>query len=148
MVAKKTPAGEKPAERAPVPALDLSAFDLQAEAERGATMPVLNPKTGAPTGATISVYGQDARGYRVAARRIADEIAANFEREPTDPDDALLLGRAREAAAAITDWDGIVVDGEVVDCTIESAVEVLRRYPWLADQVLTFIRSRGNFSAA
>lgn len=125
--------------------LNLDDFDLQGEAERGATMPVINPKTGAPTGATIEVYGADARAYRVALRRIRDAAAREMEREPTDEDDALLLGRARTAAAAITGWSGIAVKGEPVEHSPESAVEVMRAYPWLADQVIAYTNNRGNF---
>lgn len=148
MTAKKTAAGEKPTAGPAVPAIDLAEFDLQGEAERGSTMPVLNPRTGAPTGATISVYGIDSRAYRVALRRIRDEVAANFEREPTDEDDGLLLGRAREAAAAAHAWEGIAVKGDRLDFSTENAVEAFRLYPWLADQVLVYVRARGNFSKA
>lgn len=134
---------------APVPAaLDLAAFDLQADAGRGATMPVLNPRTGVPTGATIQVLGSDAREYRVALRRIRDTAAASLEREPTDEDDALLLGRARTAAAAVRSWEGITVNGEAVTYSPANAVSLLTEYPWLADQVLSFVNARGNFAPA
>lgn len=136
----------KPATEKAAPAmLNLDDFDLQGEAERGATMPVLDPKTGDPTGATVQVYGADARSYRVALRRLRDAAAREMEREPTDEDDALLLGRARAAAAAITGWSGIGVKGEAVEHSPESAVEVMRAYPWLADQVIAYTNNRGNF---
>lgn len=145
MTAKKTEAAEKPK------GLDLAEFDLQAEAERGATMPVLNPRTGQPLGCTLQVLGEDARAYRSNLRRLRDAAAAAMEREPTDEDDALLLGRARAAAAAITGSGGepITVKGEAVDfSSVDNAVGALVAYPWLADQVLTFIRNRGNFGKA
>ncbi|MCP1550714.1 MULTISPECIES: hypothetical protein [Methylorubrum] len=136
----------KPAtESAPPAMLDLAEFDLQSEAERGAAMPVANPRTGEKTGATLQVYGADARAYRVALRRIRDAAAREMEREPTDEDDALILGRARSAAAAITGWSGIALKGEPVDYSPEAAVEVLKAYPWLADQVLAYTANRGNF---
>lgn len=144
----KQPTADEAAEKPAAPVFDLAGFDLQADAERGATMPVLNPRTGAPAGPTIEVYGSDARAYRVALRRIRDAAAATMEREPTDEDDALLLGRARTAAAAVKGWEGIVIDGEPVSCTLENAVLVLTTYPWLADQILNYANARGNFAPA
>lgn len=147
MTAKKT-AGETSADEVVPPAFDLASFDLQSDADRGATLKVLNPRTGTPAGPTIECYGADARAYRVALRRLRDAAAASLEREPTDEDDAMLLGRARVAAAAIKSWEGIVVNGEPVRCTPENAVSVLSTYPWLADQVTAFINTRGNFAPA
>jgi hypothetical protein len=145
MTAKNKTGGAEPSA---TPVFDLAGFDLQADAERGTMLQVRNPRTGEVTGATIQVIGSDARAYRVALRRIRDAAAAAPEREPTDEDDALLLGRARTAAAAVTAWDGMSLKGEALACTAEKAIEVFTTYPWLADQVLTFVNNRGNFAPA
>lgn len=136
-------------EKKPAP-FDLEGFDLQADAEAGTTLQVRNPRTGEVTGATIDLYGADSRSYRVNLRRIQDAVAAAPEKEPTDADDLLLLGRARNAAAAIRDtgWSNLSVGGEEVQFSLENAVSLLTRFHWLTDQILTLINSRGNFGRA
>lgn len=134
-------------EQKPAP-FDLDGFDLQADAEAGTTLQVRNPRTGEVTGASIDLYGADSRSYRVNLRRIQDAVAAAPEREPTDADDLLLLGRARNAAAAIreTGWSNLSVGGQDVEFSLETAVSLLTRFHWLTDQILTLINSRGNFA--
>lgn len=125
--------------------LNLSEFDLQAEAERGATMHVLHPKTGERTSATCQVVGVEAKAYRDRLRAIRNEAMKNPDREPADEDGALLLGRARQAVAALTGWTDIGDGGETVEFNDESAIRVMTKFPWLADQVLGFASNRGNF---
>ena len=125
--------------------LDLDMYDLDAEATRGAEMTVMDPKTGKPTDARIRVVGQDSAVYRAALRQIRDEVAAAPEREPTDEDRLLMLNRARNAAAAVTDWTGIGSGGVQIEFSREAAIEACTKWPWLADQIATFTGARGNF---
>lgn len=125
--------------------LDLAEYDLDAEASRGATMVVRDPKTGAETDAKLRVIGQESSQYRATLRRIRDMVAAAPEREPVDEDTAFILSRARNAAAAVTGWEGIGFGGQAVEFTLEAAIDLCSRRPWLADQVLAFTATRGNF---
>ncbi|ACL61038.1 hypothetical protein [Methylobacterium nodulans] len=136
---------ETPDETAPV-LLDLETIDLEGDAERGATMPVVNPRTGARTGATVTLLGQEAATYRGNLRKLRDAAAAYPEREPTDEDTRMLLARARQAGAAITGWTGIGFGGRAVEFSREAAVELCFKRPWLADQILAFITAPGNFA--
>lgn len=138
-------AGENPASGQGEPDFDFANFDLAASAERGATLDLRNPRTGMPTGVKLELHGADARSYRVALRRIRDTVAANPEREPTDEDDSLILDRARQAAAAVHGWFGVKVEGSPIDYSQDNVVELFVRYPWAADQVLSYINNRGNF---
>lgn len=125
--------------------LDFAEFDLDAEASRGATMVVRNPKTGAESDAKVHVIGQESSQYRAALRRIRDMVAAAPEREPADEDTAFILSRARNAAAAVTGWEGIGFGGQPVEFSLEAAIDLCTKRPWLADQVLGFTQTRGNF---
>jgi hypothetical protein len=124
---------------------DFAEHDVTANAQRGAKLVLLNPRNGLPTGVTFLLYGVDARGYRTNLRRMRDEVAASPEKEPTDADDAMLLGRARDSACAVISWEGVYVEGQEITCNFENAVKLFQTYTWAADQVLNFIAYRGNY---
>ncbi len=141
----QTGAGEETPAPNTKPVFDFANYDIAAIAERGTTFQLLNPKSGMPSGVTMQVYGGDARSYRTNLRRGQDAVAAAPEKEPTDADDALLLSRARAAAAAVMSWSGVYVEDQEIEFNYNNAVELFSRYSWAADQVIMFINQRGNF---
>ena len=51
-------------------------------------------------------------------------------------------------AKCTTDWAGIVVEGETLDCTYENAVKLYGRFAWIMEQVDEFVADRANFTKA
>lgn len=132
----------------PIQGFDFDQWDLGANAERGAILELRNPVTGNKAGPKFHTVGADSATYRRNLRAIQDKAAMHPEREPTDSDTALLLGRARNAAAGMTGWEGVTVAGAAVEFSMDAAVELLTKYFWAADQTLDFINTRGNYLAA
>lgn len=133
-----------PDEKKPQP-LDLETLDVAAAAERGASMTLLHPVTGAATDIKMTVLGGDAPAYRANLRKIRDTAAERPEGEPTEQDAVAVLAHARNAAAAVTGWSNVVYGGKPVTFSLEGAVDLMRRRPWVADQVAMFRDRRANF---
>lgn len=126
--------------------MDLSKFDLKANAERGIDVSIVNPIDGSKTDIIVSVVGSDSARYRNA------QIAAMVE-VPLDDDmpTQKKAGVVRERnsivmASCVTGWEGIEIDGEVLKYSPKSAVDMLSRYDWIADQLGEKIKDRENFS--
>lgn len=60
-----------------------------------------------------------------AAKLIEENIADSFKRA--------------------VDWSGFELDGKKLDFTEENWVKVMTEYPWLNDQVSSFLGDSGNF---
>ena len=125
--------------------LDLETLDVAAAAERGATMTLLHPVTGAALDIRMTVLGGDAPAYRADLRKIRDTVAERPETEPTEQDAIAVLAHARNSAAAVTGWSGVVYGGKTVAFSLEAAVELMRQRSWVADQVAAFRDRRANF---
>ena len=132
--------------------LDLAGFDLAADAARGATLALLNPRTGKPlvqedgSPVAIDLIGVDAPAYEEALFRATADNAAmrangiEIGRDERDRQVADLL------AVATTGWRGIALDGTPLECTRSNAAAAYRRFGWLRDQVDAFISNRANFA--
>lgn len=125
--------------------LDLESLDVAAAAERGASMTLLHPVTGAALDVKMTVLGGDAPAYRANLRKIRDATAARPETEPTEQDAISVLAHARNAAAAVTGWSGVVYGGKTMPFSLDNAVELMRQRSWVADQVAAFRDRRANF---
>lgn len=131
---------------------DLAGFDLAGDAARGATLKLLNPRTGNPllqedgSPVAIDLIGVDAPAYENALYRITTGNAhlrvngIEIGHDERDRQVADLL------AVATTGWHGIALDGAHLECTKDNAASVYRRFGWLRDQVDAFISDRANFA--
>lgn len=123
---------------------DFATLDSAAKADDGADLAVLHPVSGEKLGVVIRLAGADSAVHRKAAAAIASRRAKGGFRRTINLDD--LQTESIEVLARCTlGWSGVVLDGKDVPCGKEAAVTLYTRFPWLREQVETFISDRANY---
>lgn len=113
-----------------------------------AVMPVLDPGTGEPTGATITLMSPEhpqARAQAMEVERARRARAQKLRGAPEDPegDRARLFDRLVIMTVA---WEGFADDdGAPIPCTPTKVREAYENVAWLRDQVLGFVADTRNF---
>ena len=132
--------------------IDLAQFDTVAACNKGAVMEVLDPYTGEPTGASITLAGVDSDVYQKAQRENQDQMFRQMERG-RGPRASRLSGDEIQAqvqhvlARCTMAWDGVAWEGRDLDCSYQNARMLYERLPWLRVQVLNWTEDRANFLA-
>lgn len=130
--------------------IDLATLDTVAGANKGFDVKIYHPGTLADLGITITVLGKDSDEFQKISRRQQkkrlDRIskggfrgATSLSSEETEKDGIELL------AACTTGWTGVVIKGEDVPFSIDNAVDLYSKFPWIKEQVDTAIGDRANF---
>lgn len=120
--------------------MDLDAFEALADSQdAGVVVEILDPVTGEATGATITICGPDSRHARKARREALRAALAASD----DPDE-LDLATAMLARCVIA-WKGVQRGGKDLECTVENAETVFRRFPWIETQCDRKASDRRNF---
>lgn len=123
---------------------DFASRDVTAKADEGAELEVLDPANGKPVGVFITLAGADSAVHRKATAAIANRRAKGGFRRNINLDD--LQTESIEILARCTlGWSGVVLDGKDVPLSKEAAVALYTRFPWLREQVETFISDRANY---
>lgn len=123
---------------------DFASRDVTAKAEEGAELEVLDPVNGNPVGVFITLAGADSAVHRKATAAIANRRAKGGFRRNINLDD--LQTESIEVLARCTlGWSGVVLDGKDVPLSKEAAVALYTRFPWLREQVESFISDRANY---
>lgn len=127
--------------------MDLATLDTRKGAELGFSVELLHPKTGAPTGARVTVRGADSDIYEEKFRELQRQRLGTLARQRSarlDPDqieaDSIVL-----LAAVTAGWDGIEENGAAVQFNEAAAQALYRRFPWIREQVDAAVHERGNF---
>ena len=122
---------------------DLASLDSAAKAEDGAELEVLHPISGEKLGIAIRLAGTDSAVHRKATTAIASRRTKGGFRRNINLDD--LQAESIEILARCTlSWSGVVLDGKDVPPSKEAAAALYTRFPWLREQVETFISDRAN----
>ncbi|WP_302983489.1 hypothetical protein [Bilophila wadsworthia] len=123
---------------------DLASLDSAAKAEDGAELEVLHPISGEKLGIAIRLAGTDSAVHRKATTAIASRRTKGGFRRNINLDD--LQAESIEILARCTlSWSGVVLDGKDVPPSKEAAAALYTRFPWLREQVETFISDRANY---
>lgn len=124
--------------------INLEDFDLTTDAERGFDLTLKDPYTGKSTDVVFSVIGSDSRAYRSAK---AEAFRANLKtaREDGEQEDADELN-ARIYAKCVRNWEGLSLKGQPLEYSPENALTVLKRFPWISDQIAAAVENRLNFT--
>ncbi|MGQ5524254.1 hypothetical protein ACUHMQ_13485 [Chitinimonas sp. PSY-7] len=126
-------------------------FDIDSIQEvQEAKCELVDPKTGRPVGASITLAGQEhpKRMAMVNARhrKMRHDIAKHGRVQPTDPEEDVER-LVNELVTCTLGWEGFMRDGKPVPCTPEE-VRALYANPkrgWLRLQVQTFLNENTNF---
>lgn len=133
--------------------MDLSKFNMEVIAERGATLELETP-TGEPllqddgeTPVTITLLGQDSKVWRNKNREFSNKRIQDMAKKRSRKMDYMVSDEdaAEMMAACTVSWDGIVDDGEEIECTQKNAYELYLKYAWIREQCDVFIGDRANF---
>lgn len=126
---------------------DLSALDaVQAAAEEGAVCQIIHPVTEEPIpGMTIRVAGRESARFKKAQQILQNRLLK--ARRAARPTAEMLEDQACELLARVTlSWGGFMVDGEQLECTVENAIMVYKRFPTIREQVDAFVNDLSNFT--
>ncbi len=134
--------------------MDLAKYDT-ATRDITADMPVLHPGNQEPLvdentkePVTITLLGGDTPAFVAASQKIADEklkqgLAAFSKLKPTSA--KLMAEEVALLVSATKGWRHITVDGEEWMFSPENAYKLYKRFPWIMEQVQTFIKDRANY---
>lgn len=117
--------------------MDISNFELKTDSS---PLKILHPETKKPTDIVIHVISAEhpeytARNLEMARKKIKNkEDVANFQEHKNDI-----------IAACITGWEKIEMDGKPFKYSPANAIELVKKWPWIRDQVVTFADDRANF---
>lgn len=132
--------------------MDLTTLKIDNEP---ATLDLRHPATGDKLDIQIQCVGMDSEQFKTIDRQLAKKrlldaqkrgglkkAVAGFDFDEIENDDLQRL------AACMTGWNNMEENGEKLKFNRDTAVEVLRKYPWIKDQVADFIGDRANFIKA
>lgn len=127
--------------------MDFTKLDVTSAANQGAVMQVTHPATGDDLeGTTVTLLGSDSDLYRKEMKKRAEQSLnqKSSRNKKVDLDEAQRKG-AELLAKLTTGWTGIFEGKTEIECKFDNCVKMYLKYPWLREQVETFISDRGNF---
>lgn len=132
--------------------IDLSTIDTVKGANEGFDVKIYHPGTGKDLDIVIRVLGKDSDEFRKVSRaqqkRLTEKATkGGFRSIQSFPEDNERNGLELLAACTVS-WSGVVINGEEVKCSKESAVMVYERWPFIKEQVDVAIGDRANFIQA
>lgn len=131
--------------------MDLAKLDLTASADEGSEMVVKHPITGSDlldqAGETVKIVllGSDSSVLREEMKARARK---QMNRKNKIDIDEAVKSSAEMLAVCTVSWSGIEEAGEQLICNKDTATRIYLKYPWLREQVDTFISDRENFYKA
>lgn len=130
--------------------MDLAALDTSEVANEGVPMPVHGPdgqpvlqEDGSPV--TITLLGDDSDELVKFDRQLVNRNLRGGQQITAELAEAKEINRL---ARATVGWDGVVLDGEVLNFSEENAKKLYKRFRWLRQQVRVFVSERVNFMKA
>lgn len=134
--------------------IKLKDLDTKKACNEGADFVPTHPNTGSPLDVVIRVLGRDSDIYVSTLRKLSNKRMRNLGINPASVRQTITSERQFEEelellARCIKSWEGFLgEDGEPIPCNYENAVEILREFPWLREQIDAFITDRSNFLAS
>jgi len=129
--------------------MDLNALSTTEKAGSGFKMEIVNPATGVPTDASITIVGIDSKVYQEAQHRIANKrmkrmnnrgsLKFNLTSEEVEIESIELLARCTLG------WDNIDWEGSPLKFSLENAKMIYSELLWLREQCVAAMEDRSNF---
>jgi hypothetical protein len=111
--------------------------------EAGIDVSITHPKTGEPLGIVIKVVGPDSKKQAKARTAVLNDRVEKKIRKITA--DRLTEEATSMVANSILSWSGVEIDGVAVTFSVENAVMVFTRWPFIREQVQSVSDDRANF---
>ena len=129
--------------------MDLTTLSTMEKAESGFKMEIVNPATGVPVGATITIAGTDSKIYQDAQHKIANKRMKRMNNrggmkfaltsEEVEMESIELLSRCTLG------WDNIDWEGAPLKFSMENAKMIYTELLWLREQCVVAMEDRSNF---
>lgn len=134
--------------------MDLASIDTVKGANAGAEVKLYHPSTNEDMGITIRVLGKDSDEFqkinRAQSKRRMEQMSkggfrgANIPLESIEQDGLELLASLTKTWKQ-GDKQTLTLDGVELACNKDNAVLIYKRFPWIKEQVDSFIGDRANF---
>jgi hypothetical protein len=111
--------------------------------EAGIDVSITHPKTGEPLGIVIKVVGPDSKKQAKARTAVLNDRVEKKIRKITA--DRLTEEATSMVANSVLSWTGVEIDGAAVPFSVENAVMVFTRWPFIREQVQSVSDDRANF---
>jgi hypothetical protein len=124
--------------------VDLGALDTRKYGEQGRDIKLKHPGTGAELAIVLRVRGYDSDAYR----RVLDaQQQRRLDRLPSQKVtvDELRADALELHAHLIAGWSNVSLDGQPFEYSEANAATLLRRFPWIREQVEVAAADRGKF---
>lgn len=129
--------------------MDISNFNLAAQAEAGYVLELTHPATGERLGGFITVRGDESKAVQNYNRKRFTEMQKREKRNKGKDNDYTLEEiediAIESAIVRVISWKNIKKDGEELAFTKENAEMVFREYPWIRKQVMEAAEDLLNF---
>jgi hypothetical protein len=115
--------------------------------EQGYPVHIMHPKTGKPLNMTVVVAGPDSKRARRASQKGTDAaIRQQRVKRPSSAD--IQESYLRQLAETCISWEGFVNNGQTLEFSVDNAVLVFRKFPFIREQVDAAAGDRANFIPA
>jgi len=133
--------------------MDFGSINTVEDSNQGAKYHVIDPYTEEPAyvqvdgkdvAVTITVLGPDSdkvRKHQNEMLRASMKKRKGGQLDPEDIDRRL----TSQVANAIVSWEGIMMDGQELECNRQNAMDLLNKHSWLREQLANFQQDRANF---
>lgn len=134
--------------------MDLTKLDTSSAADEGADLQLLNPvddtvlrdeKTGEPV--SIQLLGSDSKEFMRISHKLQDKrLQKRFTRGKLKMSAAEIEADALDLLVACTKgWKHVRIGQEVLPFNEENVRMVYNRFPWIKEQVDSFVNDRASF---
>lgn len=126
---------------------DLGALDTRRFMEAGRELALRHPGDGSVLAAVLQVRGYDSDAYQ---SKLDEQQQRRLERLPTHrvTVDEMRAEALEQSAALVAGWKNVDLDGQPFEYSPANAVTLLRRFPWIREQVEVAAAERGKFLPA
>lgn len=115
---------------------DISNLDgFTAALEDGTDVELKHPATDKPLGIVLRIVSYDSDRVRSVQRRQTDAAMRLRARNKAPTSDMLETNGREIMAASVVSWTGMEMDGQTLECTRDNVLAVLKRFPWVGEQI-------------
>jgi len=130
--------------------VDLASFDTRKKAEEGAFLNLLSPDDGSETGILIRLAGADSDLFQETQSKLINKRATKFN--PSKPwapitNEERIKDTITVLVKCTLAWENMVMGGKELEFTPDNIRMVYENFPWIREQVDSFVMERRNFLA-
>lgn len=122
--------------------IDIGNFDSRTAAEEGSVLTVTHPVNGKDTDMKITLLGMDSDTAKSFQHENSNKRFKKGQKMTSEEVDEAAL---KLLALLTRGWENVTLKGEPLPCNPHNARLIYGAYPWLKEQVDTFVNDRSNY---